>query len=85
VEASVNLTNELAKVRYDPARVDPGELSATVERAGYAVPHETRELAVSGMTCATRAGRVEKALAGVPGVLRATVNRSSRHTWHWRR
>ena len=35
---------------------------------------ETRELAVSGMTCATCAGRVEKALARVPGVTRASVN-----------
>ncbi len=35
---------------------------------------ETVELAVSGMTCAGCAGRVEKALARVPGVTRAAVN-----------
>lgn len=37
-------------------------------------PGESRELAISGMTCATCALRVEKALAGVPGVTRAHVN-----------
>jgi P-type Cu+ transporter len=35
---------------------------------------ERVELAVSGMTCATCAGRVEKALSRVPGVARASVN-----------
>src|SRR5260221_12386053 len=74
VEASVNLANELAEVRFDPARVDPGVFSQSVERAGYSVPHEMRELAISGMTCATCVGRVEKTLAGVPGVLRAAFN-----------
>ncbi|MDE2052537.1 MAG: heavy metal translocating P-type ATPase, partial [Gammaproteobacteria bacterium] len=38
---------------------------------------ERRELAISGMTCATCAGRVEKALAAVPGVLNAAVNLTS--------
>ena len=77
VEASVNLASELAEVRYDPARIDAGLLSETVERAGCTVPYETRELAISGMTCATCAGRVEKALAGVPGVVRAAVDLAS--------
>ncbi len=35
---------------------------------------ENRELAVSGMTCANCAGRVEKALARVQGVTRVSVN-----------
>jgi Cu+-exporting ATPase len=35
---------------------------------------ERRELAISGMTCATCALRVERALAAVPGVERAQVN-----------
>src|SRR5262249_18571223 len=45
--------------------------------AGFAVPHETRELSISGMTCATCASRVEKALASVAGVVRAEVNLAS--------
>ena len=77
VQATVNLAGEQADVRYDPERIAPAALAEAVERAGYSVPHETRELAISGMTCATCAGRVERALAGVPGVVRATVNLAS--------
>ncbi len=74
VEATVNLSSEQAEVSFDPERVAPATLAEAVERAGYDVPHETRELAISGMTCATCAGRVEKALAALPGVIRAEVN-----------
>jgi Cu+-exporting ATPase len=48
--------------------------SSAVQRGGSDVPHETRELAISGMTCATCALRVEKALSTVAGVARAEVN-----------
>jgi P-type Cu+ transporter len=37
-------------------------------------PEESRTLVISGMTCATCALRVERALSGVPGVVRAEVN-----------
>jgi Cu+-exporting ATPase len=77
VEAAVNLAGEQAEVSYDPAELDPAALAEAVERAGYKVPHETRELAISGMSCAGCAGRVEKALLGVPGVVRAAVNLAS--------
>ena len=42
-------------------------------------PESRRELAIGGMTCATCAGRVEKALARVPGVTRAEVNLATEH------
>jgi Cu+-exporting ATPase len=74
VHATVNLAAEHADVSYDPARVGAAALAAAVERAGYEVPHETRDLAITGMTCASCAGRVEAALAGVPGVVSAEVN-----------
>jgi Cu+-exporting ATPase len=77
VEASVNLSAEQANVSFDPSRADPAALADAVARAGYGVPHETRELAISGMTCASCSGRVEKALAKVPGVVRAEVNLAS--------
>jgi len=35
VEASVNFATEMAAGRYDPARAEPGQLLAAVERAGY--------------------------------------------------
>jgi Cu+-exporting ATPase len=42
-------------------------------------PEEKRELAISGMTCATCALRVERALSAVPGVVRAEVNLATNH------
>jgi Cu+-exporting ATPase len=49
VEAAVNLTAEQADVHFDPAQLAPSELGQAIARAGYDVPHETRELAISGM------------------------------------
>jgi Cu+-exporting ATPase len=71
--ASINLATEKATVR---ARRDlPFDaLSAAVDKAGYAVPADSVALAISGMTCASCAGRVEKALMNVPGVTGASVN-----------
>jgi P-type Cu+ transporter len=74
VQAAVNLADERADIRYDPARADPEALAKAIERAGYDVAKERRELAISGMTCATCAGRVERALGSVPGVIEADVN-----------
>lgn len=74
VEAAVNLVGETAEVDYDPARIGPERLVAAVEQAGYDVPGDRAELTIHGMTCASCAGRVEHALARVPGVTRAEVS-----------
>ncbi len=74
VSASVNLVGEQAAISFDPGQTAPSALVRAVENAGYEVPGETQELAISGMTCATCAGRVEHALSGVPGVTHAAVN-----------
>jgi Cu+-exporting ATPase len=77
VEATVNLVNESADVRYDARQIGPHQLAEAIAGAGYAVPPERRELAITGMTCTTCAGRVERALAAVPGVQGVTVNLAS--------
>lgn len=77
VDATINLSSELADIHFDPGVVPANALADAVQAAGYDVPSETRELAISGMTCATCAGRVEKALFAVPGVTRAEVNLAS--------
>ncbi|HUN42829.1 MAG TPA: heavy metal translocating P-type ATPase [Acetobacteraceae bacterium] len=74
VEAAVNLAAEHADIRFDPQRIPPADLAAAVASAGYGIRPERRLFAIHGMTCATCAGRVEKALAAVPGVHRAEVN-----------
>jgi len=71
--ASVNLATEKATVRANPA-LPVDALSAAVEKAGYGIPNDTVSLAISGMTCASCVGRVEKALKKVPGVTGASVN-----------
>ncbi|GAA0569764.1 heavy metal translocating P-type ATPase [Craurococcus roseus] len=71
--ASVNLATGRAEVAFDgPA--DGRAAVAAVEAAGYAVAEESVDLAVEGMSCASCAGRVERALLAVPGVLEAGVN-----------
>ncbi len=73
--ASVNLATESASIELAAGAPAGGDaLVAAVDRAGYAVPIERIGLAIDGMTCATCVGRVERALAAVPGVLEATVN-----------
>ncbi len=70
---AVNLATEKATVRAVPD-ISLGTLSAAVEKAGYQVPQQSLDLSLTGMTCASCVGRVEKALRKVPGVLQATVN-----------
>ena len=74
VTASVNLATERAEIAFDPAQTAPAELAKAVQAAGYDVAHESRELKIGGMTCATCAGRIEKALLAVAGVIKAEVN-----------
>lgn len=75
-EANVNFALERATVVYDPARVDVDQLKKAVVDTGYEVRSDAAkaELKIGGMTCASCAARVERALAGVPGVTKAGVN-----------
>ena len=73
-EASVNFAAEKANVEYDPEVLDASDLISTVEEAGYGADTHETSFDVSGMTCASCVGRVEKALAKTPGVLDASVN-----------
>ncbi|WP_321966773.1 heavy metal translocating P-type ATPase [Burkholderia cepacia] len=85
--ASVNLATERATVDVTPD-VTAARLAEAVKQAGYsatpfagaAIPPAAStaladlELDIDGMTCASCVGRVEKALAAVPGVARVAVN-----------
>ncbi|MDQ1081227.1 heavy metal translocating P-type ATPase [Pseudoroseomonas cervicalis] len=72
--ARVNLASERAEVEGD---APPQALAEALEKAGYGVGATVLELGIGGMTCASCAGRVERALARVPGVLEARVNLAS--------
>ena len=69
---SVNLATEQARVQA-PSDSLPALVEA-VQQAGYSVPQQTLELSIDGMTCASCVGRVERALAKVPGVKSVSVN-----------
>ncbi|MBO9327648.1 ATPase [Achromobacter sp. HZ01] len=72
-KASVNLATERADISFAGAP-DVAAAVQAVQKAGYTVAETTVELSVTGMTCASCVGRVEKALKAVPGVSGATVN-----------
>ncbi|MFC7607552.1 heavy metal translocating P-type ATPase [Teichococcus aestuarii] len=70
-EARVNLASEQAEAE---GTASLEALREAIARAGYGVAETERDLAIEGMTCASCAGRVERALRKVPGVLDVSVN-----------
>ncbi|MBZ8141213.1 copper-translocating P-type ATPase [Rubrivivax gelatinosus] len=72
-DASVNLATERAAVTADRG-VAAAVLADAVRRAGFGVAVTDTTLQVEGMSCASCSGRVERALAKLPGVLSASVN-----------
>lgn len=71
--AQVNLATHKAHVMGEPAGGVAGAVQAVIA-AGYQVSTEETDLTITGMTCASCAGRVEKALTAVTGVTQAMVN-----------
>lgn len=72
-DASINLATESAQLTLSEP-VDWQTIVEAVDRAGYQVEVEEIELSVSGMSCASCVGRVEKAVQNFEGVLEASVN-----------
>ncbi len=72
--ASVNLATEKADITFDEASVGSAQIAEAITRAGFSVPPTRHQLAITGMTCASCVGRVEKALGKVDGVVSAVVN-----------
>jgi P-type Cu+ transporter len=79
--ATVNYASEKVTFTYDPAQVQPQEITAQVieriHKAGYEVPTAEVELPLLGMTCANCANTIERRLNKVDGVLSAEVNYAS--------
>ncbi|WP_323768230.1 heavy metal translocating P-type ATPase [Antarctobacter sp.] len=70
-EASVNLANRMATVETDKPATD---LRDALKTAGYPAAETRIRLNIDGMSCASCVGRVERALAALPGVIDARVN-----------
>lgn len=73
VQAHVNLATERADLTFSGVP-DIAAVRAAIEKSGYQPAESTIDLAVDGMSCASCVGRVERALAAVPGVVAASVN-----------
>jgi P-type Cu+ transporter len=73
-EASVNFASEQASVAYHPESTKPDELIRAIREAGYGADVRETTFGVTGMTCASCVGRLERALRGVPGVVESSVN-----------
>ncbi|MCL5962457.1 MAG: heavy metal translocating P-type ATPase [Chloroflexi bacterium] len=83
VVARVNLATEKATVDYEPEKVSVQELIKAVQGAGYDVVEDKTKASggpsktsfgLTGMTCASCAARIERALRKVDGVTVANVN-----------
>lgn len=72
-DVSVNLATEVAAIRAS-SEVSASSLVEAIKSAGYKAKTSSFELQIEGMSCASCAGRIEKALLKLPGVLRASVN-----------
>ena len=73
-KAAVNLASEKAVVTYDPAKIKPEAIASKIHDLGYEVMKDKAEFAITGMTCAACAARIEKGLRKLPGVYGASVN-----------
>ncbi|MGU3469426.1 copper ion binding protein, partial [Methylobacterium sp. C33D] len=72
-DVAVDLATHRASLVLDGA-TSPGDVATALAEAGYPVPETQSLLAVEGMSCASCVGRVERALAAVPGVTGAGDN-----------
>lgn len=73
-KAAVNLASEKAVVTYDPAQINSEVMAEKIHDLGYEVVKNKVEFAITGMTCAACAARIEKGLQKLPGVYAANVN-----------
>ena len=76
VSAHVNLSTEKASISADHV-IPCAEIIQKIERAGFKVVQQKFELDIEGMSCASCAARIEKALKKIPEVLEANVNLST--------
>lgn len=73
-KAVVNLGNEAAIVEYDPEELKIVDLEKAVANAGYSVINEKIVIKIGGMSCASCAKTIEKALKRLDGIIEANVN-----------
>jgi len=73
-QAEVSLASESITLDFDAAEITEEEITTAIGKAGFSVPMETIQLAITGMTCASCSTRLEKVLSRASGVASASVN-----------
>jgi Cu+-exporting ATPase len=73
-DAKVNFATEKATITFDPSRVHMGDFVSTITDLGYEAGMEKVTLPIQGMSCASCVKKVETALSGLEGVVKASVN-----------
>ncbi|MCX7629973.1 MAG: heavy metal translocating P-type ATPase [Geminicoccaceae bacterium] len=71
---AVDLVGERAELVLGPQAPETAAIVARIREAGFGVRERTARLRIRGMSCASCAGRIERALRRVPGVLEASVD-----------
>ncbi|RME95255.1 MAG: copper chaperone [Verrucomicrobia bacterium] len=70
--------SKVAKVAFDPTKVEDRQLVAAIEKAGFKVKAETIQVSVEGMHCNACSAKVAKAVASLPGVQKEEVCHQSK-------
>jgi len=78
-EANVNFASERIRLVYDDSLLGVSDIVNRIRKAGYDVPAQTVDLAITGMDCVNCANAVTRALEKVDGVLSAQVNPATEH------
>ncbi len=77
-ESNVNLSTERLLIEYDEDKVGFEDISGAIRKAGYGAEKENNEreviIPIGGMTCASCAKAVEKAVGRIDGVILSSVN-----------
>lgn len=73
-QASVNFNREQAVLTYDTDQLDEAAIVATIKTLGFDIVTVEADFALTGMSCAVCAARIEKGLQQLDGVTQATVN-----------
>ena len=75
-KATVNLSTNQLSVEFDENKVSLDTIANSVSKAGYSIVEkgENKVIKVGGMSCASCARAVEKAVSHLDGVIKANVN-----------
>ncbi|OLB47980.1 MAG: copper-translocating P-type ATPase [Gemmatimonadetes bacterium 13_2_20CM_2_65_7] len=75
--AGVNFATNKAAIEYDDAQTNVGQLIKTVREAGYNCGTASVTFAITDLHYASSVAPLERALAGVRGVIRAAANQAT--------